>query len=433
MLHGLRCLAIVTLSLLAWLVPAAGQSYPDRVIRIVNPYPPGGSVDITARLLAQKLAENLGHQVIVENRTGAGGNTGADSVAKSDPDGYTLLFAAPGPLVVNQTLYTKGLPFDPVRDFAPIAVFAFTPIVLMANPGIPATNVQELIAFARSNPGKVHFGSAGMGSTPHLSGELFKSMTGTQIVHVPYRGTGPAMNDLIGGHIQMFFDLLPGSLPQISAGKVRALANAGAKRTSALPESSDRRGAGPAGNRRRVLGRPGGSGEDAGAGSRQAAQRGRQGDQVHRRRRSAQPDGLRARHRIRAAGSCFPRRRDEEMGRGDPGVGCEGGLKSEGPGQRGSFRKLRLLDQRMGRRCGVSFRQLRTSRHMCQRQLWPSELMRCSKIPSYSITSSARKRREWGSVMPICFAVRALSISSNLVGCSMGKSLGLEPLRILST
>jgi tripartite-type tricarboxylate transporter receptor subunit TctC len=227
---------VVALTLLGSIATAAGQSYPDRVIRIINPFPPGGSVDITARLLAQKLSENLGHQVIVENRTGAGGNAGSDSVAKSEPDGYTLLFTAPGPLVVNQTLYTKGLPFDPTRDFAPIAIFAFTPIVLMVNPGVPAKDVQELIAYAKSNPGKVHFGSAGMGSTPHLSGELFKSMTNTDITHVPYRGTGPAMNDLVGGHIQMFFDLLPGSLPQISAGNVRALANAGAKRPAALPD-----------------------------------------------------------------------------------------------------------------------------------------------------------------------------------------------------
>jgi tripartite-type tricarboxylate transporter receptor subunit TctC len=227
---------VVALTLLGSLATAAAQAYPDRVIRIINPFPPGGSVDITARLLAQKLSENLGHQVIVENRTGAGGNAGADSVAKSDPDGYTLLFTAPGPLVVNQTLYAKGLPFDPTKDFAPIAIFAFTPIVLMVNPGIPANNVQELIAYAKGNPGKLHFGSAGMGSTPHLSGELFKSMTKTEITHVPYRGTAPAMNDLIGGHIQMFFDLLPGSLPQISTGKVRALANAGEKRPPALPD-----------------------------------------------------------------------------------------------------------------------------------------------------------------------------------------------------
>ena len=239
--HALRRFAIMTFAIVAFALlvstaPVAAQQYPDRIIRIVNPFPPGGSVDITARLLAQKLGDNLGHQVIVENRAGAGGNTGADAVAKSDPDGYTLLFTAPGPLVVNQTLYTKGLPFDPTKDFAPIAVFAFTPIVLMVNPELPAKNVQELIAYARSNPGKVNFGSAGMGSTPHLSGELFKSMTKTELIHIPYRGTAPAMNDLIGGHIQMFFDLLPGSLPQIGTGKVRALANAGAKRPAALPD-----------------------------------------------------------------------------------------------------------------------------------------------------------------------------------------------------
>jgi tripartite-type tricarboxylate transporter receptor subunit TctC len=230
----LRRFSIAVLSIFALTSQAAAQSYPERVVRIVNPYPPGGSVDITARILAQKLSEHTGQQFIVENRTGAGGNVGADSVAKSEPDGYTLLFCAPGPLVVNQTLYTKGLPFDPTRDFAPIAIFAFTPIVLMVNPSIPVNNVQELIAFAKSNPGKINFGSAGMGSTPHLSGELFKSMAKIEIGHVPYRGTGPAMNDLIGGHIQMFFDLLPGSLPQINTGKVRALANAGAKRPAAL-------------------------------------------------------------------------------------------------------------------------------------------------------------------------------------------------------
>jgi tripartite-type tricarboxylate transporter receptor subunit TctC len=233
LLHRLS-LAIVPLLTLSG--TATAQNYPERVVRIINPFPPGGSVDITGRMLAQKLTDNLGHQFIVENRAGAGGNTGADAVAKSEPDGYTLLFTAPGPLVTNQTLYSKGLPFDPTKDFVPVAIFAFTPIVLMVNPNVPAKNVQELIAHAKANPGKIHFGSAGVGSTPHLSGELFKSMTKVEITHVPYRGTGPAMNDLIGGHIQMFFDLLPGSLPQISAGKVRALANAGAKRPAALPD-----------------------------------------------------------------------------------------------------------------------------------------------------------------------------------------------------
>jgi tripartite-type tricarboxylate transporter receptor subunit TctC len=232
--QALRCLTIALASMLALLAPAAAETWPDRVVRIVNPFPPGGSVDVMARLMAQRLTENTGQQFIVENRAGAGGNVGAESVAKSEPDGYTLLFTAPGPLVVNQTLYTKGLPFDPARDFAPIALFAISPIVLMVNPQLPVTNVQELVAYAKKHPGEVNFGSAGNGSTPHLSGELLKTLTDIDIVHVPYRGTGPAMNDLIGGHIQMFFDLLPSSLQQITAGKVRAIANAGAKRPAVL-------------------------------------------------------------------------------------------------------------------------------------------------------------------------------------------------------
>ncbi|MFL5060159.1 MAG: Bug family tripartite tricarboxylate transporter substrate binding protein [Xanthobacteraceae bacterium] len=230
----LRCCAVALLSLLVLALQVAAETYPERVIRIVNPFPPGGSVDVTARILAQKLSENLGQQVIVENRAGAGGNTGAESVAKAEADGYTLLFTAPGPLVINQTLYTKGLPFDPTRDFAPVALFAVAPIVLMVHPGVAAQNVQELIALAKAQPGNISFASAGNGSTNHLAGEMFKSMAKIDIVHVPYRGAGPAMNDLIGGHVQTFFDLLPSSLPQIKTGKVRALGNAGAQRPAAL-------------------------------------------------------------------------------------------------------------------------------------------------------------------------------------------------------
>jgi tripartite-type tricarboxylate transporter receptor subunit TctC len=231
-----RRAAIVVAALFAFSGAATAQNFPDRVVRIIVPFPAGGSVDITGRLLAQKLSETTGHQFIVENRAGAGGNTGAEAVAKSEPDGYTLLHTAPGPIAVNQTLFSKGLPFDPAKDFAPVALFALTPIVLMVNPNLPVKNVQDLVAYAKSNPGKVNFGSAGMGSTPHLAGELFKTMTKTELTHVPYRGTSPAMNDLIGGHIQMFFDLLPSSLPQINTGKVRALANAGTKRPEALPD-----------------------------------------------------------------------------------------------------------------------------------------------------------------------------------------------------
>jgi tripartite-type tricarboxylate transporter receptor subunit TctC len=226
---------IAVLALFALATPAAGQNYPERVVRIVNPYPPGGSVDVMARILAQKLTDNLGQQFIVENRSGAGGNTGAESVAKADPDGYTLLFTAPGPLTINQTLYSK-LPFDPAKDFAPIALFAVAPIVLMVHPSVAANNVEELIALAKKAPGTINFASAGNGTTNHLSGELLKSMAKIDLVHVPYRGAGPAMNDLIAGHVQMFFDLLPVSLPQINAGRVRALGNAGAKRPAALPD-----------------------------------------------------------------------------------------------------------------------------------------------------------------------------------------------------
>ena len=223
-------------ALLAGHAPAGAEGYPDRVVRIVSPYPPGGSVDVMARLLAQKLSEVLGASFIVETRAGAGGNTGAESVAKSEPDGYTLLFTAPGPLVINQTLYTKGLAFDPIKDFAPLALFGSTPLVLMVSNATPVKNVQELIALAKQNPGTINFGSAGIGTTPHLTGELFKSMAGINIVHVPYRGTRPALVDLMAGHIQMFFDLLPTSLPQIQAGKVRAIANAGATRPPSLPD-----------------------------------------------------------------------------------------------------------------------------------------------------------------------------------------------------
>jgi tripartite-type tricarboxylate transporter receptor subunit TctC len=229
----LRRSTIIFVFLLGLSVEVAAQAYPERVVHIVNPYPPGGSVDVMARILAQKLSDNLGQQFIVENRSGGGGNTGSEAVAKAEPDGYTLLFTAPGPLTVNQTLYSK-LAFDPTKDFTPIALFAVAPIVLMVHPAVPANSVAELIALARKAPGKINFASAGNGTTNHLSGELFKSMARVDIVHVPYRGAGPAMNDLIGGHVEMFFDLLPSSLPQINGGKVRALANAGATRPSAL-------------------------------------------------------------------------------------------------------------------------------------------------------------------------------------------------------
>jgi len=214
--------------------PATAQPFPSRTVHIVVPYPAGGSNDIIARILAQKLTENLGQQAVVDNRGGANGNVGSALVATSPPDGYTLLLSAPGPLTSNAKLYSH-LPFDPERDFAPVALVASVPIVLMVHPSLPVKTVDELIAYARANPGKINFGSSGNGSTNHLAGELFKSMAKINIVHVPYRGAAPAMNDLIGGHIPMLFDNMPAALPQIQSDHVRAIAIAGAKRASALP------------------------------------------------------------------------------------------------------------------------------------------------------------------------------------------------------
>jgi tripartite-type tricarboxylate transporter receptor subunit TctC len=230
-----RFFTIALLSLAVSVAPAIVQAFPDRPVRIVVPFLAGGTVDSTARILAQKLSDQTGQQFIVENRGGAGGNIGSDSVAKAEADGYTLLHTAPGPLVINQYLY-NNMPYDPDKDFAPVGLFAVTPVVLMVNNNLPIKTVPDLIAYAKANPGKVSFGSAGVGSIPHLAGELFKTMAGVDIVHVPYKGTAAAMNDLVGGHIQMFFDLLPSSLSQISGGRVRAIGNAGLKRPAALSD-----------------------------------------------------------------------------------------------------------------------------------------------------------------------------------------------------
>jgi tripartite-type tricarboxylate transporter receptor subunit TctC len=215
--------------------PAQAQNYPTKPVHIIVPFPAGGSNDIIARLLAQKLSSSLGQQVLVENRGGAGGNIGAESVATSAPDGYTLLLTAPGPLTANAALY-ENLRFNPVKDFAPVTLIASVPIVLMVHAAVPAKNVQELIALARAKPGTINFGSSGNGSTNHLAGELFKSVTDTKIVHVPYRGAAPAMNDLLAGHIPMMFDNMPAVLPQIAGGRIRAIAVAGAQRAKALPD-----------------------------------------------------------------------------------------------------------------------------------------------------------------------------------------------------
>src|ERR1700753_1568571 len=214
---------------------ARAEGYPERPVKIIVPYPAGGSNDIIARVLAQKLGEKEGQSFIVENRAGASGNIGAEVVATSSADGYTLLLTAPPPLTTNVALY-KSLPFDPATAFAPVALLATVPIVLMVHPSLPVKNVQELIALAKAKPGTLNFGSSGIGSTNHLAGELLKSMTGIDIVHVPYKGAAPAMNDLIAGQIPMMFDNMPAVLAQVQARSVNAIAVAGATRAAALPE-----------------------------------------------------------------------------------------------------------------------------------------------------------------------------------------------------
>ncbi len=226
--------ALTALALTAATLPALAE-FPDRALKIVVPYPPGGTTDILARAVAPRLGERLHQTVIVENRAGAGGVIGAQVVAKSPPDGYTLVFgtiATHGILPVLQ----KPAPYDALKDFAPVTLVASTPNVLIANPSAPVRNVAELLALARAKPGTVNFGSTSQGGSPHMSGELLKTMAQIDIVHVPYKGGGPMLIDLMGGQIQIGFDNLPSSIAHIRSGKIRALAVTTAKRWPGAPE-----------------------------------------------------------------------------------------------------------------------------------------------------------------------------------------------------
>jgi tripartite-type tricarboxylate transporter receptor subunit TctC len=214
---------------------AGAQTYPSKPIRFVVPYPAGGPLDTVARLLGQKVAESTKQPVIVDNKPGAGGNIGADAVAKAPPDGYTILMGAVATHAINPTLYA-AMPYDASRDFIPVTQVASTPNVLVVNPSVPAANVREFIAYAKANPGKLNFGSGSTGSAGHLAGELFKTMAGVDMTHVPYKGAAPAMNDLIGGQIQLMFDNLASSLAQVRAGRVKALAVTTARRSALAPE-----------------------------------------------------------------------------------------------------------------------------------------------------------------------------------------------------
>ena len=229
------CRACMALLVLIIATAASAQSYPDKSVRMVVPFAAGaGSNDIMARLVAQKLSDALGQQFVVDNRPGASGIIGTDIVAKAPPDGYTVLMMSLT-FTVNPSLFSK-LPYDTVRDLIPVTMVASAPLMLVVHPSVPAKSVTEFIAYAKANPGKLNFGSGGPGTTPHLAGEMIKTMAGIQVTHIPYKGGAPALTDLVAGQIQFMCENIPGTLPFAKAGKLRALAVTDLKRSPLLPE-----------------------------------------------------------------------------------------------------------------------------------------------------------------------------------------------------
>jgi len=218
----------------AGIAHASTAAYPTKPIRLVVPFAAGGTTSILARLLADRMGQSLGQPVVVDNRPGAGGNVGMEVVAKSEPDGYTLLMGPIG-LAINPALYAK-MPFDPIKDLTPIGRYAGVPNLLVVHPSVPAANVKELVAYAKAHPGKLNYASNGNGTSSHLAAEMLKSAAGVELTHVPYKGGGPAMQDLIGGQVQMLFDQMPAVLPQVESGRVRALGVSSMQRSAAAKE-----------------------------------------------------------------------------------------------------------------------------------------------------------------------------------------------------
>ena len=232
-----RCAVLTALiaAVSAGAAPAAAQPYPSRPITLVVPFPPGGSATIIARIIADKMSEGLGQQIVVDNRGGAGGSIAARQVAKSAPDGATLLLAFTGTLAVSPLIFAN-VGYDPRKDFAGIGLLGMAPSVLAVNPSVPARSVADLIGIAKAEPGKIQYGSPGIGTTNHLAGELLAAMTGIKITHIPYKGTGPAITDLLGGHIAMMFAPIPAAHGNVSAGALRALGVTSLKRSSLWPD-----------------------------------------------------------------------------------------------------------------------------------------------------------------------------------------------------
>ncbi|MHB8771847.1 MAG: Bug family tripartite tricarboxylate transporter substrate binding protein [Syntrophales bacterium] len=231
-------MVLIVLTVLAGVaVPSlfAAEEYPARPIRMIVPFPPGGGNDLLARSISHPLSQAIGQQVIVDNRGGAGGQIGATLAASATPDGYTIFLGSIGNLTFLPVLQSK-LQYEPVRDFAPVTLLATSPFILVVNPAVPAKSVKELIALAKAQPGKLNYGSAGPGSSLHMTGELFKLESGADITHVPYKGTAPALVDLLSGQVQMLFSTMPSVVPHVKSGKLRALGVSSAKRSAAVPD-----------------------------------------------------------------------------------------------------------------------------------------------------------------------------------------------------
>ena len=229
------CVSLICALGALWALPAAAQSgFPNKPVRVIVPFPAGGSADVLARIVGEKLSTKWGQPVVVENRVGAGGNIGAEFVYRADPDGYTILSSPPGPLSINHNLY-KQLPFDPAR-FVPITVLAIVPNVITAKLDLPANSAKELIAYAKANPGKVIYASQGNGSTSHLSAQMFATMTGIELTHVPYKGEGPALVDIVAGRVDIFIGNIAAALRFQQAGKVKFLGVASRTRSAVAPE-----------------------------------------------------------------------------------------------------------------------------------------------------------------------------------------------------
>ena len=315
----------IALALLATSAPA--QDYPARPITLIVPYAAGGGNDVMARIVAERMSRTLGQQIVIENKGGAGGSIATRQIAKAAPDGYTLGLGGTGTLAINPTLY-PNVGYDPRRDFAPVGLIASSALVVLVNPSVAAKSIGELIALGKREPGKLNYASAGAGSGIHLGSELFATMAGVRLTHIPYKGSSPALTDLIGGHVAIYFSSLPPAIALVREGKVRALAVTGPKRSAELSRSADGRRGGAARLRGRAALRHRGARRHAAADHRQAqcraqcgARRGRGARAYRRGRRRAaarNAGGLRRRHRPRG----------DQVVEDREAVGREGGVKS---------------------------------------------------------------------------------------------------------